>query len=101
MTAPTLAQQPAKVRTRDLLERVVWTGVASAATNLGGAVVFGVAVWKAAALTAIAPSVNAVLIIARWRLSVLPDPGAAVAQASYTAALDDVRALPKPAAKKK
>jgi hypothetical protein len=96
MSAPTLAEQSRTVRIRDLVERVVWTAVTSVLTNLLGALAFGVAAWKAALLAAIAPTLNAVLVIARWRLSVLPDPGAAVAQASYSAALADVRALPKP-----
>jgi hypothetical protein len=94
MTAPTLAQQPIRVRIRDLAERVLWTGVTSAIGNLIGVLALGVDAWKGAVLTGLAPALNAVLVIGRWRLSVLPDPGAAVAQASYETALDDVRALP-------
>jgi hypothetical protein len=104
VTAPTLAQQPIRVRVRDLIERVFWTGVVSVITNIVGALAFGVDAWKAALLSAIAPTLNAVLVVARWRLSVLPDPGAAVAEASYNSALADVKALtpsPKKAPAKK
>lgn len=97
MTVPTLAEQPIKVRLRDLIERVFWTGVVSVITNIVGALAFGVDAWKAALLSAMAPTLNAVLVIARWRLSVLPDPGAAVAEASYKSALADVKSLtPRP-----
>lgn len=64
-----------KVKWTDLVERVIWSFVAAALTNIAGAAVLGVDVWKAAALAGLTAAVSAVLVIARWRLSVLPDPG--------------------------
>lgn len=63
------------MKARDLAERVFWTFVTAALTNLAGATVLGIEAWKAAAMTGLAAAINAVLVIARWRLSVLPDPG--------------------------
>lgn len=59
----------------DALERLLWTFIAAALGSLSGAALFGVAVWKAAALAGLTAVANAVLIFARWRLSVLPNPG--------------------------
>lgn len=61
---------------RDLVERVFWTAVAAAGANLAGVAIFDIEPWKAAAATGLAAAINTVTVIARWRLSVLPDPGA-------------------------
>jgi hypothetical protein len=59
------------------LERLVWTFVSAA----GGALVapavlgFDVATWQAAAIAGFSAVVNAVTQVARYRLSVLPNPG--------------------------
>lgn len=73
-----------KIRARDLAERTAWTGIAAGTVALAGAVpaaaFLDVDAWRAAvALSAAAAStavLNAVTVIARYRLSVLPDPGA-------------------------
>lgn len=61
---------------RDLLERLVWTFVAAAAGNLGAAPFLDVDAVNAAAMAGVGALISAVLIIARARLAVLPDPGA-------------------------
>lgn len=62
---------------RDLLERLVWTFVAAFVGALTGAAVLSldVTALQAAAMAGLGAVANAVLVIARWRLSVLPDPG--------------------------
>lgn len=65
-----------KIRVRDLAERVVWTVVASGLSSLVGVAFIDLSAAKAAALTGLAGGLNALTIIARWRLAVLPDPGA-------------------------
>lgn len=80
------------IRTRDLAERVFWTFVAAFLTSLLGAqallaVIEAVAdvsidvtalgaATIAAAFAGLTAAGNVLLVIARWRLSVLPDPGA-------------------------
>lgn len=61
---------------RDAIERIFWTAVAAAGGAVAGAAIFDVEAWKAAASAACAAAIDAVLLIARWRLSVLPNPGA-------------------------
>lgn len=61
---------------RDAIERIFWTAVAAAGGAVAGAAIFDVEAWKAAASAACAAAIDAVLVIARWRLSVLPNPGA-------------------------
>jgi hypothetical protein len=60
------------------LERMVWTFIASAGGALLAPAVFGfdVEVWQAALIAGSAAVVNALTQFARYRLSVLPDPGA-------------------------
>jgi hypothetical protein len=82
------------IRTRDILERMFWTFVTASLTNLAAATFIDVSAWKLAVLAGLTALVNAVVAIGRWRLSVLPDPGAAVADAARQKALDDVAALP-------
>lgn len=59
------------------LERIVWTFVAAA----GGALIapaifdFDVTAWQAAAIAGVGAVVNFLTQLARWRLSVLPNPG--------------------------
>lgn len=60
---------------RDTLERLVWTFVAAAGGNLIGGAFFDVDVIQAAAMAGIAAAVNFITLLARQRLSVLPDPG--------------------------
>lgn len=64
------------MKLRDALERIFWTAVAAAGGAVAGAALFDVETWRAAAMAACAAAVDAVLLIARWRLSVLPNPGA-------------------------
>ena len=72
----TPAETPSALRTRDLIERVVWTAIAAALTALIGAPILDVEEWRAAALAGGTSAITAILVIARWRLSILPDPGA-------------------------
>lgn len=62
---------------RDLLERILWTFVAAFVGALTGAAVLSldVTALQAAAMAGLGAVANAVLVFARWRLSVLPDPG--------------------------
>lgn len=62
---------------RDLLERILWTFVAAFLGALTGAAVLSldVTALQAAAMAGLGAVANAVLVFARWRLSVLPDPG--------------------------
>ncbi len=66
------------MRVRDAAERLVWTFVAGffGALAAGQLLDLDLAVWQAAAIAGVADVVNAVTLLARWRLSVLPDPGA-------------------------
>lgn len=61
---------------RDAIERIFWTAVAAAGAAVTGAALFDVESWRAAAMAATAAAIDAVLLVARWRLSVLPNPGA-------------------------
>lgn len=56
-------------------ERLVWTFVAAALTNVTGAALLDLDVWKAALLAGINAAVTFVLLVARQRLDSLPDPG--------------------------
>jgi len=62
---------------RDLLERLFWTFVSAFLGALAGAAVLDLNVdaLQAAAMAGLGAVANAVLVIARWRLSVLPNPG--------------------------
>lgn len=64
----------------DLAERLVWTCVSAflGALVAGGAFSVGISVLEAAVLAAAGAAVNFVIVVARWRLSVLPDPGAGI-----------------------
>lgn len=83
------------IRTRDIAERVFWTFIVASLTNLVGVTLLGVDVWKGAAMAGLTAVINAVIAIARWRLSVLPDPGGAVAEAARAKTLDEVSSLKK------
>lgn len=61
---------------RDTLERLFWTVVAAASTNLSTVALFEIAAWKGAALAAINGAMTFILLVARTRLAVLPEPGA-------------------------
>lgn len=62
---------------RDTIERLFWTVVAAAGGALIAPAVFGfdVSALEAAAIAGAGAGVNFVTIVARKRLSVLPDPG--------------------------
>ena len=64
----------------DLGERLLWTAVSAFLGTLvaGGVFDVGVSVLAAAGIAAAGAAVNFVLVVARWRLSVLPDPGAGI-----------------------
>lgn len=78
---------------RDLLERLVWTFVAAFLTTLLAALAAGAtgsidlsAIQSALAAAALAGLIavgNFVLIIARWRLSILPNPGEGLTRRNY------------------
>lgn len=63
------------MRLRDTLERLVWTVIAAALTNLGSVGVLGIEAWQAAALAGFNGAVTFLLLVARQRLAVLPAPG--------------------------
>lgn len=60
---------------RDTAERLFWSVLVAALTNLGSVDFLDIAAWKAASLAGINAAVTMVLLVARSRLSVLPDPG--------------------------
>lgn len=60
---------------RDTIERLFWTVVAAMLGNIAGSTLIGLDAWKAAVLAGITGAVNFLLIAARARLAVLPDPG--------------------------
>lgn len=60
----------------DTLERLFWTVVAAALSNIGAAQVFDLSAWEAAAMAGLNGGLTFVLLVARYRLSVLPEPGA-------------------------
>lgn len=64
------------MKIRDLIERVAWTAIAAAGANFTAVALLDVAAWKMGIVTGLVAAINAVTVIARWRLSVLPDPGA-------------------------
>lgn len=78
---------------RDLLERLVWTFVAAFLTTFLAALAAGAggaidlsAIQSAAAAAGLAGLIavgNFVLIVARWRLSVLPNPGEGLTRRRY------------------
>lgn len=84
-----------KIRTRDMLERLLWTFIVAVLTNFVGVVVIDIEAWKAAVLAGIAAVVQLVVSIGRWRLKVLPDPGQAIADwstaAGYAQGLEDAK----------
>lgn len=61
----------------DLLERCLWTFVATAGGAAIGGEVFSLdlATWQVAAIAGLGAVVNVITTFARWRLSVLPNPG--------------------------
>lgn len=59
----------------DLLERVLWTAISAAAAAAIAVPVLDADAAKAAIAVGITAAVNAVLVVARWRLSILPNPG--------------------------
>ena len=63
------------IRVRDLLERMLWTAVSAAGGALVGAAIFDFNAWEAAVTAAFTSVINLLTIIARWRLSALPNPG--------------------------
>ena len=79
---------------RDTFERLFWTFVAAFLGQLVGAAVLdlGVSAIQSAAVAGLGAVANAVLLIARWRLSVLPDPGRAVAQEAALEAYRQIQA---------
>lgn len=64
------------MKLRDTAERLFWTVVAAALTNFGTANLFDLAAWEAAAMAALNGAATFVLLVARARLAVLPEPGA-------------------------
>jgi hypothetical protein len=64
------------MKVRDTLERLFWTIVAAFVGNLLAGAVFDVDVVMAAGMAAFTAGANFVLLVARARLAVLPDPGA-------------------------
>lgn len=81
------------IRARDIAERVFWTFVVGALANLVGVTLLDVALWKGAVMAGLTAVINAILAIGRWRLSILPDPGAAVAEAARAKTINEVKQL--------
>lgn len=65
------------MKIRDAIERLLWTFVAAAGGILTGSALLSldIDVWQTAALAGLGAVINSLTLIARWRLSVLPDPG--------------------------
>lgn len=63
------------MRAAQVAERIVWTGVSAGGGALLAGPILGVSAWQAAGVAALSAVVNGVTIFARYRLSVLPDPG--------------------------
>lgn len=61
---------------RDLAERTFWTAFVAGVGNTSLAALLDVDQLKAAAMTAGSAALTVVVVFARKRLSVLPDPGA-------------------------
>ena len=78
----------------DTIERLFWTFVAAFLGQLVGAAVLdlGVSAIQSAAVAGLGAVANAVLLLARWRLSVLPDPGQAVRIEAATEAYRQIEA---------
>ena len=66
-----------RIRLADLAERLVWTFVAGfiGALIASGVLDLGLALWQSAALAGLADIATLLLVVARRRLRVLPDPG--------------------------
>lgn len=60
---------------KDTLERLVWTMVAAFLGALGVSDLIDITAWQAGLAAAATAGANFILIIARYRLSVLPNPG--------------------------
>ena len=65
---------------RNIAERLLWTVVSAAAAALIAAPALGIDALQAAGMAALVALVNGVLLVARWRLSVLPDPTSGVVE---------------------
>ena len=78
----------------DSIERLFWTFVAAFLGQLVGTAVLdlGVSAIQSAAVAGLGAVANAVLLVARWRLSVLPDPGQAVRIEAATEAYRQIQA---------
>ena len=63
------------MKIRDAVERLFWTFIAGAAGALISAPLLDIDLWQAAAVSGLGDVIAGVLLIARWRLSVLPNPG--------------------------
>jgi hypothetical protein len=64
-----------RIRFLDFCERIFWTIVASGLGALAAAPLIDLDAAQGALIAAMSGGINAVLVIARWRLAVLPDPG--------------------------
>ncbi len=76
-----------RVRITDLFERMVWTFIAAFTSALVSppladavGVTLSINALDAAVLAGVSSVVNFFTVVARWRLSVLPDPGAGLVQ---------------------
>lgn len=61
---------------RDTLERLFWTVLAAFLGALGVSDAIDITAVQAGIVAATSAGVNFLLLVARWRLSVLPEPGA-------------------------
>lgn len=64
-------------KTRDFLERLVWTFVVTTTTTTIGNGILGLdlELWKMAALQGVGAVIQSIVLLARYRLSMLPSPG--------------------------
>lgn len=71
---------------RDLIERLFWTFVSAFLGALVGASVLSLDVdaLQAAAIAGLGAAANALTVFARWRLTVLPNPGEGLVRPAVT-----------------
>lgn len=65
------------MKLRDTVERLFWTALAAFTGSLSAGAIFSynMGVVRAAGIAAVGTLINGITVLARQRLSVLPDPG--------------------------
>lgn len=62
-------------KARDFAERWFWTVLVAVLGNITAAALFDIQAWKMAAATGLTAGLQPIILFARYRLSVLPNPG--------------------------